>query len=1721
MAEQEPPYSQKIYGIMKQLYGDKFTHTPESFEQKLNSDTAYVNKVYGIMREAYGNQFTHTPQSFADKLKKKGVTTQGSGQPVQQPGKPSAPSFGQKVVNEALTQEVQVPLKGQQKAPVQKKPYQDIYYKPEALPSETTQTVETPVIKAAKQDFKQTQVKPPVKPPVTEQGIKELEEKIKKPDETFLKFQDYQTSIDDLDDLENLYDADINTFQAKLSRRPDLYAKYSGRTEQETIDFFNALNDPNPLRQNEARVQWDVEKDAVYDNFVNDYKSLKSKHGKTVSDLDVMTDKLASDIVNEKTYKDFLAKREFAVSTTGAEATYGQVINMDEVDRVATEIVDGYGLPTDSDAWRLMKNKIKATVFSEYMKPKVQEELKRANPELLAKRQEIFEAGFEADDDIYAKTDSALNVLQTQYEQDAKREMDLINSEYVNTSKKLNQEYERYNANIEQQQSNLTVMRKNNQIDQLEYEAAFTKLEEDKKAFHNQYQANYPSYDEYVKKSNEINSRYNRKFEIQKKIITDKAQAELEAAYKKYAETYQEDPELLKQLNEAYKAAYDKVAKQDGEMMKLGASMSANPFSSLYNSTLSAMGGVFKGWGGSLNSKSLELLGETMEQNFTMPAPRTEDFSDWTDPQNVSMITGNVLGSMGPTMIPTAAAAIGTTFFTGGLGAPASVSMVTAGLSGALAGWGAETIDMAGRSYLDVFERSGGDVARANQAAKRTVKSQYDMLWAYSFEALPFIGKALKFIPTQAARVGVGGLVELGTEFTQEIRQNIAEENIVEFERDPWYNFDESINDERRRKQTLISIGPVALMGGAGQIGSKSIYQDRRDAAIAQQQKSALVNALPDQKRQYIQNMVFNRNGKFATNVIASLYAAGKIDEKQSADLMLEIQRAEQIKKAGKSAGLSGSKLNIYGFYSARAEEAERNAGRFANDPILKKSYEDMAKQYRDAGVEFMNGKNPDLLTLTYADGSQAIMMPEDVNALFADPIALSLLNQKAISIEAYDEKGQGPKIIEELRSRAETYAKSNRYTEASQIASPMQSLRQNINERIQQLYAERQELSEKQKQQEAERIRQEEIAAYEEKQKQRREEERGNRDIEIERLQEERAKIGVNEVDAFFSDMKPLVATMVERMEAGQPAPQSGVRAASDYLYAKYKELTAMKSDPNRMLTIAQIESIQAQIEQDLQTLEGNPPSQKTETRDQENIQGVSGQVGIGQEPVTAQPIEGPSGETTEAGGVLQAPGQEEVGPKKAAVENAQKQLEGVNSRINPNANHPFFNVGQKHSPGNKLIVTNSDDKRTDTTKDGVEVITKIVSPAEVDENGKMTKAAEVEIGIFDSYEQGQEYVNGQYNKYKAIAEEKLAKAKSELTTAEAQPTTEAAPEVTPQNSGVSEVELIMKEALGEKVITIDDIDQMITEKKVQEKCPPGYKKAAHGMVIGFIPGGKWDIVKEFKGKSHADGGIDIEISGGKIKYTGKTPNVKAKNGGFWNTIKDISYTGIDVALGTVGNVAGIKSMQDIIDEDQYTNDKFDKASNFGGKMVGTALKIIPVTAPIASAVGSAGSVVNKVAGIDAKYYDPTKHTGKLDKAGDIISTVGSVAGMAVNAGAAADAAKAMSSGAALTQAQKVASQMGNINKALGTAAKVSKMLPTKNNQQSPLQETQSMPLSQQPESFLQQTQTPPYVQQIGNQPPYGQEPLPGLTDSQNNTVMINGVNYVPDQYGNLIPLT
>jgi hypothetical protein len=123
-----------------------------------------------------------------------------------------------------------------------------------------------------------------------------------------------------------------------------------------------------------------------------------------------------------------------------------------------------------------------------------------------------------------------------------------------------------------------------------------------------------------------------------------------------------------------------------------------------------------------------------------------------------------------------------------------------------------------------------------------------------------------------------------------------------------------------------------------------------------------------------------------------------------------------------------------------------------------------------------------------------------------------------------------------------------------------------------------------------------------------------------------------------------------------------------------------------------------------------------------------------------------------------------------KREVEKRRIQLQNVEETRNRNVGRPLFNIGDRYDVGYHLQVREFKDHRTDNSKDGVEVITRVWKPATVDKDYVMTSAAEVEVGIFDSIEHANKFIEETYNKYKTLAVENLKKAEAELAALEGQ---------------------------------------------------------------------------------------------------------------------------------------------------------------------------------------------------------------------------------------------------------------------------------------------------------------------------------------------------------------
>jgi hypothetical protein len=89
-----------------------------------------------------------------------------------------------------------------------------------------------------------------------------------------------------------------------------------------------------------------------------------------------------------------------------------------------------------------------------------------------------------------------------------------------------------------------------------------------------------------------------------------------------------------------------------------------------------------------------------------------------------------------------------------------------------------------------------------------------------------------------------------------------------------------------------------------------------------------------------------------------------------------------------------------------------------------------------------------------------------------------------------------------------------------------------------------------------------------------------------------------------------------------------------------------------------------------------------------------------------------------------------------------------------------------------------------------------------------------------------------------------------------------------------------IINEKFGTRE-TIESFSKLTKEQQDKLKDCFGKFKAENGARnSNFTRGSNWEVIKEFKGASHARGGIDIEISNSGIKMSNKSGKFEAKNG-------------------------------------------------------------------------------------------------------------------------------------------------------------------------------------------------------------------------------------------------
>jgi len=727
------------------------------------------------------------------------------------------------------------------------------------------------------------------------------------------------------------------------------------------------------------------------------------------------TDKIIEDALKDNKYKDFLT-----TDVTGAI----EIVDNGKIQDLADQIVSDRGISDEGYVRRYLTNKLKTEVefrsiekdvnkeFEKLLEPlsdKDYNELvkkaatgdKEAQVQLAyqSKRREI-QKGLPTAEQEELKLEIAAKNISKDIEAMASEEIKPLEANYKRVVEEMNSYLDGQKQAIESQLNALGAAYESGQMSREDYESQFNLVQDQ---FNTLLTAKNDetarAYDEYVRSINTVNTKYQKRYAREVTELQNAAQKRLEVAYGSLSEKMA-DPSIKDAMNNLYgvsaKRVLDKKQADDKTRQEIASNYTLIGRDLLFaKTTVSAFGNFVKEAGVAMNSEEMEDFGDRVANRFQTYAPKTSNWSDLTDLNNNAVIAGNFLGGTAPSM----AVGYGAAVLTGGLGSGAAGQMAAS----AIAAWITETTSVVGGAKSEAFNRTG-DAAAADEAAKKALDSQIDLIWAYGLDGLPFVKNALDFVPTQVGRMGVGGATEFTTELIQEFNQGIAQENISKG-LDPWENYIDHLTDVKKIKETAITIIPAFATGGIGQVGSKSKSQVLADSFVAAKTKNALNDVFEDQKGQYFRDLTFNEGVKTAKAVVASLYAGGQISESEMAELNSVVDEAQSFEATAKENGLSFNDRDIYAFYASRANAAERRATE-TDDEILSSLYQQQAKDYRNAAVNFLKGEEPDFYSIKYKDGSQFLFSPQDAREAFKSDKLKDALENNEVEIAAFSEEG-------------------------------------------------------------------------------------------------------------------------------------------------------------------------------------------------------------------------------------------------------------------------------------------------------------------------------------------------------------------------------------------------------------------------------------------------------------------------------------------------------------------------------------------------------------------------------------------------------------------------------------------------------------------------------------------------------------------------------------------
>lgn len=443
--------------------------------------------------------------------------------------------------------------------------------------------------------------------------------------------------------------------------------------------------------------------------------------------------------------------------------------------------------------------------------------------------------------------------------------------------------------------------------------------------------------EEYQKNSNEILNE-------ETKLLNKK----INLLYKDFQKEYDIPFEDLDKLNKIYSDAYKKTIEDEGSLLKTQEGITE----AVYGKTYMAVSNFGKSFNESfsrsissagilLNQPSMVTFGDELATSFSIAPDKLENFSDLLDLSKVSKSVGRLAGSAATSIAVSSLVGAAT----GGLGVVPALAITSA------AGMITETMDMAGTIYRDVLAQTGS-IDKAVRSRDELIKAQMGNWYLYTFDGLPFVGKALRGIKSPLLRIGVAGGVESLTETAQEIPQTAQEETIMEralsgeeITADGWF---EKVTP-KLTKETFLEVAPGSFfMGGGGRAMTEVLQSGKRDKFVNELMANYAISNVQESDeflKQKILKSISKFGKNFTTSWVTTLKQNGKFgDEKAFSDAITYVNSLEKLITSPTYSKLDSKNQSLYAYF-LNEYETKNQESKLSKDPISQRDAKDAKNQ--------------------------------------------------------------------------------------------------------------------------------------------------------------------------------------------------------------------------------------------------------------------------------------------------------------------------------------------------------------------------------------------------------------------------------------------------------------------------------------------------------------------------------------------------------------------------------------------------------------------------------------------------------------------------------------------------------------------------------------------------------------------------------------------------------